>query len=39
MLMTPLLKAAIKDPGYRFDIEDVLMIKEYIGAIPKQRWL
>jgi alpha-mannosidase len=24
MLMTPLLKSASKDPGYRFDIEDVL---------------
>ena len=34
MLMTPLLKAASKDPGYRFDIEDVLMIKEYIGRHP-----
>ncbi|MDY0099463.1 MAG: glycoside hydrolase family 38 C-terminal domain-containing protein [Bacteroidales bacterium] len=35
MLMTPLLKAAQKDPGYRFDIEDVLMIKEYIGRHPE----
>ncbi len=34
MLMTPLLKAASKDPAYRFDIEDVLMIKEYIGRHP-----
>ncbi|MBG0859170.1 MAG: alpha-mannosidase, partial [Bacteroidales bacterium] len=34
MLMTPLLKAASRDPGYRFDIEDVLMIKEYIGRHP-----
>jgi alpha-mannosidase len=37
MLMTPLLKAAVKDPGYRFDIEDVLMIKEYIGRHPEAR--
>lgn len=37
MLMTPLLKAALKDPGYRFDIEDVLMIKEYIGRHPENQ--
>jgi alpha-mannosidase len=37
MLMTPLLKAALKDPGYRFDIEDVLMIKEYIGRHPETK--
>ncbi len=37
MLMTPLLKAASKDPGYRFDIEDVLMIKEYIGRHPEAK--
>ncbi len=34
MLMTPLLEAAENDPGYRFDIEDVLMIREYIGRHP-----
>lgn len=34
MLMTPLLKAALRDPGYRFDIEDVLMIREYLGRHP-----
>lgn len=34
MLMTPLLQAASRDPGYRFDIEDVLMIREYIGRHP-----
>ncbi|MFA5818811.1 MAG: glycoside hydrolase family 38 C-terminal domain-containing protein [Bacteroidales bacterium] len=34
MLLTPLLKLAKKDPEYRFDIEDVLMIKEYIGRHP-----
>ena len=39
MLMTPLLKAASKDPGYRFDIEDVLMIKEYIGRHPEAKAL
>lgn len=37
MLMTPLLKAASKDPGYRFDIEDVLMIREYIGRHPDSK--
>ena len=37
MLMTPLLKAAARDPGYRFDIEDVLMIKEYIGRHPEAK--
>ena len=37
MLMTPLLKAASKDPGYRFDIEDVLMIREYIGRHPETK--
>lgn len=37
MLMTPLLKAASNDPGYRFDIEDVLMIKEYIGRHPETK--
>jgi alpha-mannosidase len=37
MLMTPLLKAASADPNYRFDIEDVLMIKEYIGRHPEAK--
>lgn len=37
MLMTPLLKAAVNDPGYRFDIEDVLMIKEYIHRHPESK--
>ncbi len=37
MLMTPLIKAAATDPGYRFDIEDVLMIKEYLGRHPDAR--
>lgn len=37
MLMTPLLKAAKNDPGYRFDIEDVLMIKEYLGRHPDSK--
>jgi alpha-mannosidase len=37
MLMTPLLKAAVDDPGYRFDIEDVLMIREYIGRHPESK--
>lgn len=37
MLMTPLLNAAVNDPGYRFDIEDVLMIKEYICRHPESK--
>lgn len=37
MLMTPLLKAASKDPGYRFDIEDVLMVREYISRHPEAK--
>jgi alpha-mannosidase len=37
MLMTPLLIAAEKNSGYRFDIEDVLMIKEYIGRHPDSK--
>jgi len=37
MLMTPLLKAASVDHGYRFDIEDVLMVKEYLERHPEAR--
>jgi len=34
MLLTPLINAAQKDPGYRFDIEDALILKEYIERHP-----
>jgi alpha-mannosidase len=37
MLMTPLIKAALKDPGYSFDIEDVLMIREYLSRHPEKK--
>lgn len=37
MLLTPLLKRAEIDKAYRFDIEDALMIKEYIGRHPDKR--
>ena len=37
MLLTPLLKSASADPGYRFDIEDVLMIREYVGRHPEAK--
>lgn len=37
MLLTPLFKRATKDPGYRFDIEDALMLREYIHRHPDSR--
>ena len=37
MLITPLLKLEALNPGYRFDIEDVLMLKEYIGRHPESK--
>ncbi len=37
MLITPLIKMIKSNPGYRFDIEDALMIKEYIDRHPKQK--
>lgn len=38
MLLTPLIKTAIEsNPEYRFDIEDALMIKEYIERHPDQK--
>jgi alpha-mannosidase len=37
MLITPLLEKAQKDPTYRFDIEDALMIKEYIERHPDKK--
>ena len=37
MLITPLLKLEAQNPAYRFDIEDVLMLKEYIGRHPESK--
>ncbi len=39
MLLSPLFDLASKDPDYRFDIEDALMLKEYIHRHPDQRTL
>jgi alpha-mannosidase len=37
MLITPLIKQAKINPDYRFDIEDALMIKEYIERHPDKK--
>jgi alpha-mannosidase len=37
MLLTPLLDLASRDPDYRFDVEDALMLKEYIHRHPDKR--
>ena len=37
MLITPLLKMAEKDKNYHFDIEDALMIREYIQRHPDKK--
>jgi alpha-mannosidase len=37
MLITPLIEQATMDPDYRFDIEDALMIKEYVERHPDRR--
>jgi alpha-mannosidase len=37
MLITPMIKMAEKDKNYRFDIEDALMIREYIRRHPDKR--
>ena len=34
MLLTPLIRQALIDPTYRFDVEDALMLKEYIHRHP-----
>ena len=35
MLLTPLFeKASNSDPTYRFDVEDALMLKEFISRHP-----
>ena len=37
MLLTPLLRQALIDPAYRFDVEDALMLKEYIHRHPERK--
>ncbi len=37
MLITPLIEQAQTNPNYRFDIEDALMIKEYIERHPDRK--
>lgn len=37
MLITPLIEQAKVNPDYRFDIEDALMIKEYIERHPGKK--
>ena len=37
MLLTPLFEIGSRDPEYRFDVEDALMIKEYITRHPDKR--
>ena len=37
MLITPLIEQAIANPDYRFDIEDALIIKEYIERHPDRK--
>ena len=39
MLLTPLFELAQKDPKYRFDVEDALMIKEFIERHPDKKEL
>ncbi|MBW2218091.1 MAG: alpha-mannosidase [Deltaproteobacteria bacterium] len=37
MLITPLLEKALGNDKYRFDIEDALMIKEYVERHPEKK--
>ena len=37
MLLTPLIKRAVIDSTYRFDVEDALMLKEYIQRHPESK--
>ena len=37
MLLSPLFELAQKDKNYRFDVEDALMIKEYIERHPDKK--
>lgn len=37
MLLTPLIRKAQNDKNYRFDVEDALMLREYIGRHPESK--
>ncbi len=37
MLLAPLFDEARDNPGYRFDIEDVMMVKEFIHRHPERK--
>jgi alpha-mannosidase len=37
MLLTPMITRALKDPSYRFDVEDALMLKEYVHRHPEKK--
>lgn len=37
MLLSPLVEHALKDPSYKFDIEDALMLREYITRHPNMK--
>ncbi len=37
MLLTPLIDHALQDSLYRFDIEDVLMVREYLARHPDRK--
>jgi alpha-mannosidase len=37
MLLAPLFNQAAKNLGYRFDIEDVLMVREFISRHPERK--
>jgi len=39
MLLSPLFELATRDPNYRFDVEDALMLKEFIRRHPDQKSL
>jgi alpha-mannosidase len=39
MLLTPLFEIGSRNPDYRFDVEDALMIKEYVTRHPDKRGL
>jgi len=39
MLLSPLFEMAAKDKDYRFDVEDALMLKEYIERHPEKKAL
>jgi alpha-mannosidase len=37
MLLAPMFKMAQKNKNYRFDVEDALMLKEFIGRHPEKK--